>query len=610
MISLPDSPFAAVLDTNYAPSPQEIIRIKSVVLEPSKRLIELDEEISRLKADRERLQAFVNKHNTLLSPIRRLSTDMLIEIFTQCLPEGFPTRDITQAPLLLTRVCRSWREMALETPKLWDTIHINLPIPLNESDQGRYNLLLHARKDGLESWLERSGAMPINVSVSMGLSGSQMRTPAWNTSPSFYRDIYRDFGTLVSRYSSRWRTLTLTHVPDNIMDAFVAHLSSGSLPLLENISVTALRTDSERPQKLLVHLLEAADTHRLSRLHMCRIPEAIFDRKTPHRSTLTHLHVVDPSGSLLPSVLIERFARLFPSLTECALVFSPHILSTSVTTTPDPYTDAPVRWPSLRKLHLSFHGLGFFRSSFRREAITIEEIRKVFDAVLTPSLTELAVHHIVDSSLADIPRSDQQREAPFHEFIIQSGCASTLTHLNVNLILQEEVLLRSLEALPSLKSLIVKQERPLLEGPLRRLDRATGRDVDPARPLTRPLLNQRFFRELTPGFQQDAVGAICPCLEEIEILDCSPDDVDTILQLARMRAGPPEFNMQVTRLRSFKVKFGQQSKEGVDRLDSHDVRNELARLRAGGLRVDWSWVEGEVHVVDRPTDGMPALWYG
>ncbi|KAJ8088354.1 hypothetical protein PM082_022427 [Marasmius tenuissimus] len=77
-----------------------------------------------------------------------------------------------------------------------------------------------------------------------------------------------------------------------------------------------------------------------------------------------------------------------------------------------------------------------------------------------------------------------------------------------------------------------------------------------------------------------------------------------------MRAGPPGFNMQVTRLRSFKVKFGQQSKEGVARLDSHDVRNELARLRAGGLRVDWSWVEGDVHMVDRPTDGMPALWYG
>ncbi|KAG1813978.1 uncharacterized protein BJ212DRAFT_1432772, partial [Suillus subaureus] len=57
---------------------------------------------------------------SLSSPIWRLPTEILSEIFLYCLPEDehlvYASR---QAPMLLTRICRRWREVAVGFPRLW-----------------------------------------------------------------------------------------------------------------------------------------------------------------------------------------------------------------------------------------------------------------------------------------------------------------------------------------------------------------------------------------------------------------------------------------------------------------------------------------------------------
>ncbi|KAK1222616.1 hypothetical protein PQX77_014529 [Marasmius sp. AFHP31] len=599
---LPDSPFAAVLDTNYAPSTQEIVEMKELLIDPLNRLKEINKEITRLEAERRRLQTFIDKHKAVLSPFRRFSAELMAEIFAHCLPAGFRTRDIQQAPLLLTRVCRSWRAMALGTPKLWDAIHINLPVPLNEHEQHLYNQLLYARKGGLELWLDRSTTMPIEISVSMPPFGLGVGPSILGARPRFDldRSFYQEIGNLVSQHSRRWKTITLAHIPDNIMDSFISPLSHGSLPLLENISITALPTDLERPQMLLVHLLDAVEIGRLRRLHISCIPESIFELKTRHWVVLTHLHVINPITNLLPSVLIERFARTFPSLIECVLSFG-HTLSRGIMSTP--YTGPPTSWRKLRKLGLTFQP-SFGVLHRLDSAIAIDEFRNVFNAILAPSLMELAIHHNVYLSSADVQRLHQQVETPFHEFLIQSGRASTLTRLDVNLLVREEVLLRSLELMSSLKSLSVTHERPTIERPMTSYRAAMNPGNTDTTP-TRTFLSKRFFRELTPGFQQESGGIICPRLEELEIAGCSSVVVDEVLQLAQMRSRPPGFNIQVEPLRSLKVNFDAQPKEVVD---SHHVRSELDRLKARSVSVEWRWVDGEVYVIDRPGDGMPTLW--
>ncbi|ESK84144.1 hypothetical protein Moror_17013 [Moniliophthora roreri MCA 2997] len=116
--------------TNYAPSPQEVSDIRTLLIEPEKTLQALEKEIARLQAQREKLKSFIDNHHALLSPIRRVHTDIMREIFENCLlQDHLPIRSLREAPLLLTGICRTWREVAISMPRLWNRLHITVPYP-------------------------------------------------------------------------------------------------------------------------------------------------------------------------------------------------------------------------------------------------------------------------------------------------------------------------------------------------------------------------------------------------------------------------------------------------------------------------------------------------
>ncbi|TFK40322.1 hypothetical protein BDQ12DRAFT_680744 [Crucibulum laeve] len=89
------------------------------------------------------------------APIARLPYELLVEIFIHCLPKHpfiIPSR--VQAPLVLTQICREWRTIALSTPTLWSSLHINY----------------HDRSKDIPStilWLSRSGDRPLSISLSI-----------------------------------------------------------------------------------------------------------------------------------------------------------------------------------------------------------------------------------------------------------------------------------------------------------------------------------------------------------------------------------------------------------------------------------------------------------
>ncbi|KAG2037881.1 hypothetical protein BDR03DRAFT_831810, partial [Suillus americanus] len=66
----------------------------------------------------------INLHRRLVSPLWRLPTEILSQIFCHCLPqipephELQPPSTLT-APMLLTKICRQWREIAVGMPNLW-----------------------------------------------------------------------------------------------------------------------------------------------------------------------------------------------------------------------------------------------------------------------------------------------------------------------------------------------------------------------------------------------------------------------------------------------------------------------------------------------------------
>ncbi|KAJ7140962.1 hypothetical protein C8R44DRAFT_658746, partial [Mycena epipterygia] len=130
------SPFASKLGTNFCPEDREIVEIKSLLVEPILRLQRLDDEIAdmqkaidKLTEDRDNLGAYVEAHKALISPVRRLTFDVIQEIFVACLSmHRNCVMSAREAPVLLGRICSSWRAISLSTPRLWARPHIVEPM--------------------------------------------------------------------------------------------------------------------------------------------------------------------------------------------------------------------------------------------------------------------------------------------------------------------------------------------------------------------------------------------------------------------------------------------------------------------------------------------------
>ncbi|KAJ7119470.1 hypothetical protein C8R44DRAFT_788134 [Mycena epipterygia] len=121
----------------------------------------------------------------LYYPVLTLPFDIISQIFVYCLPkedDALPWR--TEAPLLLAGICRDWREVALCTHELWNTIHLGL----------RPHSLLKAKRL-LEFWIPRAGTFPLSMSLSYKGDSDTAR-----------------LGTLITQYAPHWSTIEL-HVP-------------------------------------------------------------------------------------------------------------------------------------------------------------------------------------------------------------------------------------------------------------------------------------------------------------------------------------------------------------------------------------------------------------
>ncbi|KAJ7080524.1 hypothetical protein C8R44DRAFT_754285 [Mycena epipterygia] len=110
-ILFPNSPFADRLGTNYIPSDQEIEDLRYLLVDPIEELgrvdahiDEMEARISELKAERTSLNALIDAHKVLLSPIRRVPQNVLQGIFLACLPTSHDALvDPNEMPMFLGR---------------------------------------------------------------------------------------------------------------------------------------------------------------------------------------------------------------------------------------------------------------------------------------------------------------------------------------------------------------------------------------------------------------------------------------------------------------------------------------------------------------------------
>ncbi|KDR83082.1 hypothetical protein GALMADRAFT_58398, partial [Galerina marginata CBS 339.88] len=118
---------AELLENNHPPSEDVIQEVKILLLPSSQELEAIDAEIAllgarsqALKTKRDAIRGSRKGYTTILSPFRRLPSDIIHEIFYHCLTvQRNPILSSAEAPILLTHVSSSWRSIALSSPRLW-----------------------------------------------------------------------------------------------------------------------------------------------------------------------------------------------------------------------------------------------------------------------------------------------------------------------------------------------------------------------------------------------------------------------------------------------------------------------------------------------------------
>ncbi|KAJ7143558.1 hypothetical protein C8R43DRAFT_953995 [Mycena crocata] len=161
-MSLANSPFQKKLGTNYIPSDPELKQLRSLLVDPTDELAQINVLIDQLIAKPTSLKAEIDAHVALMSPIRRVPTVVLQEIFAACLPTAHNALiDPHEAPMLLGRICSRWRSVAYSTPNIWSSLHIPtleggyIPAGIEEKFE-----------KSIQAWLARSAAYPLSISLS------------------------------------------------------------------------------------------------------------------------------------------------------------------------------------------------------------------------------------------------------------------------------------------------------------------------------------------------------------------------------------------------------------------------------------------------------------
>ncbi|KAF9012950.1 hypothetical protein BDZ89DRAFT_1023795, partial [Hymenopellis radicata] len=120
-----------LLHQNHPPLDVELSDFRKLTEDTRSALEDLDSKIlqtqqllENLLSARQRAQSRLEDTKSLLHPMRSIPNELLLEIFSRCIPEISSDEDPDAldpkgAPWLLARVCHRWRELAVNAPQLW-----------------------------------------------------------------------------------------------------------------------------------------------------------------------------------------------------------------------------------------------------------------------------------------------------------------------------------------------------------------------------------------------------------------------------------------------------------------------------------------------------------
>ncbi|RXW20245.1 hypothetical protein EST38_g5612 [Candolleomyces aberdarensis] len=192
-----DSPFSKYLDSGCSPqaSDAEIPLIKALIEQEldvigsiDKKIKDIEDSLAALKVRRKASKIFIRKHRALIAPIKRLPPDILSTVFLACLPviESTEAAITPNHPaVVISHVCRQWRQLSLDTALLWSRIQLILPyvnydrfppaqeVDLNAETAALFESAVRRLFDATTVWLSRSKGCPLTIfmEASEGVAG-------------------------------------------------------------------------------------------------------------------------------------------------------------------------------------------------------------------------------------------------------------------------------------------------------------------------------------------------------------------------------------------------------------------------------------------------------
>ncbi|KAJ7181007.1 hypothetical protein C8R46DRAFT_1187253 [Mycena filopes] len=374
------SPFASKLGTNYCPLDDEVLQIRALLTAPLSRLKQIDDQIAELQKaidelveERERVRSFVDPHQDLISPFRRLPLDVVQEIFVACLPTHRNcVMSALEAPVLLGRICSAWRSISLGTPRLWARLHIVEPSRSGggawSSDSGpAFEGKLAQRLETTKIWLGRSGQCPLSISF----QGTHDPPPQPDVDLPANTHLFMD---VIISVAPRWEDITLRASSSAL--EMLSSLTEHDVPMLQRVELS-VGPGSPNGRSTFAFL-------GAPRLKDFTVAAGATDNisELPVRwGNLTHLSAAGFGNGSFSSLGVFELLAKCSQLRECWLYLSQ---SHGLSSPPDGSASSSIQLPFLHSLHIS---------SFDTP---VDDIGNIFRRLSLPKLRYLDLRGQVD----------------------------------------------------------------------------------------------------------------------------------------------------------------------------------------------------------------------
>ncbi|KAJ3530396.1 hypothetical protein NMY22_g8587 [Coprinellus aureogranulatus] len=162
-ISRTQHPLAA---SNAPPSAQEAAFVQEQIEEVERRRSQLAQILAQTQSQLDGANAQLQTLKSIVSPIRRLPVEVLGEIFLMVPASRYRPKNRQRSVARLSLVCKSWRNAANLTPRLWCDMWIQVDVP-------------GISYESLAVWASRAGIIQKTLEISSARCGVRCSRRTW-----------------------------------------------------------------------------------------------------------------------------------------------------------------------------------------------------------------------------------------------------------------------------------------------------------------------------------------------------------------------------------------------------------------------------------------------